>query len=452
MKIFFRTVKAPLRFFLKKTRNPIKLIYNKRHKLLKIISNSNAKIVAVKISTMGKRTIVTAVFIVTIITSSGMETQKSSAKSYTFSQNTPIEHIIFRGGAIDHLWSPGAKYKSKKSSMSSSKKKNHPNLRRRLLSIQGSNSHSRSNSRQQIPNYGYMPSINDNIPKIGRGLRVRSIATTDENGEIKRNYYNKDGQIIDGPAESKFLDDVDLASDVSQNPTEIKSQSGDVHIQNSGLIKARNNLTPVQDDKLTPEGDFVNPSQLTSKGRSVIDKTKDRRAAPLLQSRYEGKDKEFLPAYGIQQIANKDKHTLEVLEKLGKNITKYNELPEDKRLLIDLTVVEGLLAHPDTELYMNVMGQGREPIAMVLNRGLGDYPLTNHIGTFERRPEICKYNSYISNYLAKPGQIEKFDASNSSSITYQDLVGNSHTNIGPVFGKTASLTSEPPANDVDSEL
>ena len=89
---------------------------------------------------------------------------------------------------------------------------------------------------------------------------------------------------------------------------------------------------------------------------------------------------------------------------------------------------------------------------MVLNRGLGDYPLTNHIGTFERRPEICKYNSYISNYLAKPGQIEKFDASNSSSITYQDLVGNSHTNIGPVFGKTASLTSEPPANDVDSEL
>ena len=92
------------------------------------------------------------------------------------------------------------------------------------------------------------------------------------------------------------------------------------------------------------------------------------------------------------------------------------------------------------------------PIAMVLNRGLGDYPLTNHIGTFERRPEICKYNPYISNYLAKPGQIEDFDASNSSSITYQDLVGNSHTNIGPVFGKTASSILTPTVNDVDSEL
>ena len=159
-----------------------------------------------------------------------------------------------------------------------------------------------------------------------------------------------------------------------------------------------------------------------------------------------------MPAYGIQQVVNKDKHTLEALEKLGKNITKYNELSEDKQLQIDLTIVEGLLAHPDTELYMNVMGQGREPIAIVLNRGLGDYPLTNHIGTFERRPEICKYNPYISNYLAKPRQIENFDASNSSSITYQDLVGNSHTNIGPVFGKTASPTSAPTVNDVDSEL
>ena len=140
-------------------------------------------------------------------------------------------------------------------------------------------------------------------------------------------YYNKDGQIIDGPAKSKFLDDVDLASDVSPNLTdrhiqsETKIQTETVHNQNSGLTKARNNLTPVQDDKLTPEGDFVNPSQLTSKGRSIINKTKDRRAAPLLQSRYEDKDKEFLPAYGIQQVGNKDKHTHEVLEKLGKNIT-----------------------------------------------------------------------------------------------------------------------------------
>lgn len=119
---------------------------------------------------------------------------------------------------------------------------------------------------------------------------------------------------------------------------------------------------------------------------------------------------------------------------------------------IDLTIVEGVLAHPDTELHMNVMGQGREPIAMILNRGLGDYPLKNHIGTFERRLEICKYNPYISNYLAKDEQIESFDLSNSTSTTYEDLVGNSHTNIGPVFGKTDSPTSAPTVNAGKSEL
>ena len=462
MKRISRIIKVPFKFI----GSPIKFIYNKRKKLVKLISPSNVKIISVKILTMGKRTIMTAVFIVTIITSSGMETQKTTKKSYTFSQNSQIERIVevsLRGGAINNLWSPRAraKYESTKAARAAKANKlsstKRPNLRRRLLSIPGSDSH----SRQQIPNSGYKksaPSMNDNIPKSGKGLRVRSIAKTDENGEMETIYYNKDEQIIDGPAESKFLDDEDLASDVSQNPTdphiqsETKIQTETVHNQNSGLTKARNNLTPVQDDKLTAEGDFVNPSQLTSKGRSIINKTKDRRAALLLQSRYEDKDKEFLPAYGIQQVVNKDKHTLEALEKLGKNITKYIELPEDKQLQIDLTIVEGLLAHTDTELYMNVMGQGREPIAIVLNRGLGDYPLTNHIGTFERRPEICKYNPYISNYLAKPRQIENFDASNSSSITYQDLVGNLHTNIGPVFGKTASPTSAPTVNDVDSEL
>ncbi len=159
-----------------------------------------------------------------------------------------------------------------------------------------------------------------------------------------------------------------------------------------------------------------------------------------------------MPAYGIQQVANKAKHTLEVFEKLGKNITKYNELPESKQFQIDITIVEGLLAHPDTELHMNVMGQGIEPIALVLNRGLGNYPLKNHISTFERRPEICEYNPYISNYLAKDSQIKNFDLSKGTLITYEDLVGNSHTNIGPVFGKTDSPTSAPTVNDVNSEL
>jgi hypothetical protein len=45
-----------------------------------------------------------------------------------------------------------------------------------------------------------------------------------------------------------------------------------------------------------------------------------------------------------------------VLEKLGKNITKYNELPEEKRLQIDLTIIERLLAYPYIELHINVIG------------------------------------------------------------------------------------------------
>jgi hypothetical protein len=103
---------------------------------------------------------------------------------------------------------------------------------------------------------------------------------------------------------------------------------------------------------------------------------------------------------------------------------------------------------------MNVMGQGREPLAMLLNRGLTNYPLENHIALFERRPEIWEYNPYVSNYLAKDAQIEGFDISNSTSITYEDLVGNSHTNIGPIFGKrvdTDTSTSST-VNNVDSEL
>jgi len=396
-----KILKIPFKFIYQVGSSPIKFVYNKQKKLIKIIALSNVKIVAVKISRAGKKIIITIVFIVSIISSSGVESQKMSENSSILPAKMSIERVIEvpQGGAINHPWSPGAKYASDSSKTSSGKA---PKLRRRgLLSIPSSNSHERSNFGQQIPNPGYKksaPLLNDNRPKSGRGLRIRSVAKTDENGEVKTIYYTKDGQIIDGPAESKFLNDVDLASDGSPNSTdqhiqsETKNQTEDVHNQNSGLTKARNNLTPVQDDKLTPEGDFVNPSQLTSKGRGIIKKTKNRRAAPLLQSSYEDRDKEFLPAYSLRQLAKKNKHTLEVLEELGKNITKYNELPEDRQLQIDLTIVEGLLAHPDTELHMNVMGQGREPIAMILNRGLGDYPLKNHIGTFERRLEICKYN------------------------------------------------------------
>ena len=203
---------------------------------------------------------------------------------------------------------------------------------------------------------------------------------------------------------------------------------------------------------------------MTPAGRSFIDWTKNRQAGPLLQSRYENKDKEFFPAYSTKQLAEKNKHTYEILQKLGKNVTKYNELSKNEKLRVDVTIVEELLGQSDSELYTNVIRQGREPISLVLNRGLENYSLKNHIATFERRPEICEYNSYISNYISKKIQIENFDLSNSTSITYKNLIGDSYTNIGSFFGeiksptdtpivnKTDSPTSVPTVNNVDSEL
>lgn len=124
--------------------------------------------------------------------------------------------------------------------------------------------------------------------------------------------------------------------------------------------------------------------------------------------------------------------------------TRYLELSDGRQRQIDFTLVESLLAHPDTEIYNNVMAQGREPVFVALNRGLeNNYSIPNHVATFERRPELFKYNSYISNYIGDDTQVENFDGSANTSITYNDLVGNSQTNIGPVFGKTNLPTSVP---------
>ena len=117
--------------------------------------------------------------------------------------------------------------------------------------------------------------------------------------------------------------------------------------------------------------------------------------------------------------------------------------------------MDSLLAHADTELYPNVMGQGREPIFLTLNRGHGNYPIPNHIATFERRPEISELNTYITHYRAEKEQIENFDLSNSTSIVYKDLFGNSHTNVGPIFGKkngaeNLALPKSSPVNDGNS--
>ena len=204
---------------------------------------------------------------------------------------------------------------------------------------------------------------------------------------------------------------------------------------------------------MTDEGDLVSPSQskVTSQGQSFIDKTKDRRTSPLIQSKYEDADQGFFPVYSPRQLHIKNNHTIQVLKKLGKNATQYAELSERAQLRVDSTIVEGLLAQPDSELYMNVMGQGREPIALVLNRGKGGYELPNHVATFERRPEVFDYNSYISNYIANDEQIENFDLTNSTVITYEDLLGNLHDNTGPIFGQTNSPTVSPTSENVTSD-
>jgi len=64
-----------------------------------------------------------------------------------------------------------------------------------------------------------------------------------------------------------------------------------------------------------------------------------------------------MPIYYIKQIENKEKHTLEVLKALKKNITDYKELPATKRSEISIKIVEELLAHLDTEVHTNVIGQ-----------------------------------------------------------------------------------------------
>ena len=72
-------------------------VINKK-KLIKIISPPNSKIVAVKIFKVGKKIIIA--FRITILTSSGMEIEKTYVTSYTSSQIDQVKHIIpVRGGA-----------------------------------------------------------------------------------------------------------------------------------------------------------------------------------------------------------------------------------------------------------------------------------------------------------------------------------------------------------------
>jgi hypothetical protein len=67
-----KTIKILFKFIYKIRSSLILFVYNKPKKLIKIISPSNVKIVAIKIDRAGKKIIVTIVFIVSIISSSGV--------------------------------------------------------------------------------------------------------------------------------------------------------------------------------------------------------------------------------------------------------------------------------------------------------------------------------------------------------------------------------------------
>lgn len=102
---------------------------------------------------------------------------------------------------------------------------------------------------------------------------------------------------------------------------------------------------------------------------------------------------------------------------------------------------------------MNVMGQGREPIAAAFNReGSGNYSIPNHTTRFEGRPEIFEYNHYISNYGAEDWQMEKFDNSVNTSIPYEDLFGNLQVNGGRVFGKMTNPPTPSLMSNSDPKL
>lgn len=414
MKKVLKKVIFPFKYIYRKGGSSLEFVHNKQKKILEIVTSSNINVV--KVVQMGKKIIVTIILVISICTNSGfknLEVHKFYHLDTSTSQMT-LEKVVEEvgyGGARGHEWSPKAKHSSKASKSSS------PHLRgnRRLFSTSTSNS-LKAPFNQQTPNPRYIPSLTDNVPKNNKGsIRLRSIARMDKNGEIITDYY-----------------------------------------ENGKLVKVRKEPTVVEDSQLTLEGELVNPSKLSSKGRSVTQKNRFRRSSPLIQSQYELDNKEFLPCYSVEQLDIKDYHILEILKNQGQNITEYLQLTVREKLLFDYSIIEKLLGHPKTELYTNVMAQGREPVFLILNRGLGDYPIKNHIAIFERRPELGKYDYYITNYAAKDPQIEKFDLSSNSIINYEDLLGNSKTNTGPIIGKNnIQINSSPtisPTIDNNREL
>lgn len=100
-----KTITIPLKFISKVGSSSINLFLIKKKKLGKKILSSNVKIIAVKIFRAGKKIIVTIVFLVSIICSSGVESQKVCESYWIIPAKMSSERVIDlpNGGAINHL-------------------------------------------------------------------------------------------------------------------------------------------------------------------------------------------------------------------------------------------------------------------------------------------------------------------------------------------------------------
>lgn len=459
MKTFFKFIKIPIEIVT--SGSPATFVFRRRNKLYKIIYNPTTKGLAVDLWSNGKKSILIGAFVFTVISSRRFENEETIQESYYLSQNNTIERLNVRGGAaVDNVWNPKAKYQSSRSSKSmSSRSKHKNNVRRRLFSVNEKNFPIKSRSRVQysgshsLNGKTYYVKNNNNDPKTGRGIKVRSISMTNDNNEEEVIRFDNETNLNDN-YENK-LEDLDSSVDnnINQNSTkeELNQTSTEIEsnqtskVKNVGLKKAREKINVIKNDgnRITPEGDFVSPSQvkLTSEGRKYVDRTKLRRANPLVQSNFEDEEIRFYPAYSLNQSDVKYDHTKKFLELIGKDVEQFESLPKIEQRKIAIDIVEKLLENPGTEIYSNAMGQGREPIFLALNRGTEGYPVEHHAASFERRPEIWKYNSYISNYILKSNQVTRFDNSVNTTIDYKDLMGNSITNTGPIFGKDKSINS-----------
>lgn len=138
----------------------------------------------------------------------------------------------------------------------------------------------------------------------------------------------------------------------------------------------------------------------------------------------------------------------EVLEKAGatpEQLANLFQKMQGEQSTIAIRLLERLLGHNATELYSKVLGQGREPIVVALNRGENGYIPANHWATFANCLELGNFSAYITNYIATLDQIERFDNSSGTNYTYENLLGDSITTTGRLFGAepTPSPTPSP---------